>query len=235
MLLRDTALFYFLLGGAVAVAVYLRGRNEWGLAAALQIVAACLFWPLFVPMLLAESRSEPSAEAKSATSVNEHHDALDAAISQVESELDAALDGLDGWAENVLNSEHTRLEELRVAWKAQADRIRQIDRLLAEPSAQTDSLSAVAADVDSARQSEKTRLENIRQLSLLRRRMHADLVGTLAWVRELVTMIHLAKFSGAPAARAEELVAQIAAAVQGLSEVSSWREQEQTSAVHELV
>jgi hypothetical protein len=54
--------------------------------------------------------------------------------------------------------------------------------------------------------------------------MHADLVGTLAWVRELVTMIHLARFSGAPAARIEELVAQIAAAVEGLSEVSAWRE-----------
>ena len=33
-------------------------------------------------------------------------------------------------------------------------------------------------------------------------------MGNLAWVRELVSMIHLAKFSGAPAARAEELVAQ---------------------------
>jgi hypothetical protein len=59
--------------------------------------------------------------------------------------------------------------------------------------------------------------------------MHADLIGTLAWVRELVTMIHLAKFSGAPAARAEELVVQIAAAVQGLSEVSAWREQEEVT------
>jgi hypothetical protein len=56
--------------------------------------------------------------------------------------------------------------------------------------------------------------------------MHADLVGTPAWVRELVTVIHLAKFSGPPAARAEELVAQIAASVQGLSEVSWWREHE---------
>jgi hypothetical protein len=45
-------------------------------------------------------------------------------------------------------------------------------------------------------------------------------MGTLAWVRELVSMIHLAKFTGAPASRAEELVAQIAAAVEGLSEVT---------------
>ena len=88
------------------------------------------------------------------------------------------------------------------------------------------SLGEVAADVEKARQSEQVRRENIRQLATLRKQMHADLIGTLAWVRELVTMIHLAKFSGAPAARAEELVAQIAAAVQGLSEVSAWREHE---------
>jgi hypothetical protein len=48
-------------------------------------------------------------------------------------------------------------------------------------------------------------------------------MGTLAWVRELVSMIHLAKFTGAPAARAEELVAQIAAAVEGISAVT-WQD-----------
>jgi hypothetical protein len=37
-------------------------------------------------------------------------------------------------------------------------------------------------------------------------------------------MIHLAKFTGAPASRAEELVAQIAAAVEGLSDLT-WREE----------
>jgi len=35
-------------------------------------------------------------------------------------------------------------------------------------------------------------------------------------------MIHLARYGGAPASRAEELVAQIAAAVEGLSEVTEW-------------
>ncbi len=49
-------------------------------------------------------------------------------------------------------------------------------------------------------------------------------MGTLAWVRELVTMIHLAKFTGTPASRAEELVVQIAAAVKGISEVSAWQD-----------
>jgi DNA repair exonuclease SbcCD ATPase subunit len=236
MLLVETAIFYLLLGSAVAVAVYIREQTGNPVAVGLQLAAACLFWPLFVPVLLSPSADEAAASGKSAEPVDGHNDGLAAAISQVETELDAALEGLDGWAEDVLNSEQHRLEELRAAWKAQADRIRCIDQLLAEPSARADSLAEVSAEVSSARQSEKTRQENIRQLSNLRKRMHADLVGTLAWVRELVTMIHLAKFSGAPAARAEELVAQIAAAVQGLSEVSSWREEERVSAVaHEMV
>ncbi len=235
MLLIETTIFYLLLGAGVAVAVYLRGCSEPTLTVGMQIAAACLFWPLFVPMLL--SPSEELADSTNPNeSVVEHSDALSVAISQVEGELDAALDGLDGWAEDVLNSEQHRLEELRAAWKAQADRVRQIDQLLAEPSARVDSLAEVTADVDTARRSEKTRQDNVRQLAALRNRMHADLVGTLAWVRELVTMIHLAKFSGAPASRAEELVAQIAAAVQGLSEVSSWREPEhEPHATRELV
>jgi hypothetical protein len=235
MLLVETAIFYLLIGAAVAVATYVRGRNADETTVLLQAIAACLFWPLFVPMLLAPNTKEAQEQSR-AISENKQQDSLAAAISQVETELDAALEGLDGWAEDVLNSEQHRLEELRVAWKAQADRIRQIDDLLATPSPRDDSLAEVSAEVASARQSEKTRQDNIRQLSALRNRMHADLVGTLAWVRELVTMIHLAKFSGAPAARAEELVAQIAAAVQGLSEVSSWREQErETTPLHELV
>ena len=56
--------------------------------------------------------------------------------------------------------------------------------------------------------------------------MFDDLLATLAWVRELVTMIHLAKFSGSPASRAEELVSQIATAVEGLREVSNWGDAE---------
>jgi hypothetical protein len=74
------------------------------------------------------------------------------------------------------------------------------------------------------RHSQRARLQNIERLRRVRQRAHDDLMGMLAWVRELVSMIHLAKFTGAPAARAEELVAQIAAAVEGLSQVASAEE-----------
>lgn len=66
--------------------------------------------------------------------------------------------------------------------------------------------------------------QNIERLRLVRKRTYEDLLSNLAWVRELVSMIHLAKFTGAPASRAEELVAQIAAAVEGLSDIT-WREE----------
>jgi hypothetical protein len=229
MLLAETAIFYLVLGACVAVAMYVRDDTPAGRAWA-QSVGAVLFWPLFLPMLLSRGEVEGGEAVKTGETDDASTDALAKAIEQVEAELDAAIEGLDGWAEDVLNSERQRLDELRTAWKLQAERIRQIDRLLAAPAASADPLAEAAAEVAQARRSDELRRGNIRQLAALRNRMHDDLVGTLAWVRELVTMIHLAKFSGAPAARAEELVVQIAAAVQGLSEVSGWREQAEVAA-----
>ena len=242
MLLLETTIFYVVFGVVVAVASYLQQgkpggddgepvRESFDIALAMRLGSACLFWPFYLPMLLSAGQggSEESLNGKPLEMSDGgpiECDALAAAIAQVEAELDAALQGLDGWAEDVLNCEERRLVELRSAWRSQAARIRQLDRLLGETAAQVDPLAAAAAEIDAARHSEEVRRENLRQLAELRKQLHADLIGTLAWVRELVTMIHLAKFSGAPAARAEELVVQIAAAVQGLSEVSAWREDE---------
>jgi len=83
---------------------------------------------------------------------------------------------------------------------------------------------AMPATADRLRSSRLARRQNIDRLRRIRQRAYEDLIGTLAWVRELVSMIHLAKFTGAPASRAEELVAQIAAAVEGLSEIT-WQEE----------
>ncbi len=194
MLLVETAIFYLLFGAAVATAVYVRDMQQRGIRTAFGVASACLFWPLYVPVLLAPAQECAVSDA------TEHNadpqDSLSAAIAQVESELDTALEGLDGWAEDVLNSEQHRLEELRAAWKLQAKRIRELDRLLCATETGGDSVWGVAGDVVKARESENVRRENIRQLGTIRKRMHADLIGTLARVRELVTMIHLAKFSG---------------------------------------
>jgi hypothetical protein len=227
--LSETLIFYAVVGVAVAVAVYLRRDATGGFDWSFRIATAALFWPLYLPVLLARPEPPASSPAQPATVTT---DAMARAIAQVEAELDAALASLDGWAEDVLARETDRIHELRAAWTAQAARIREMDRLLAQPefaqsaAGELDSPLATCPSSelnDRRRQSELARHKNIERLRAVRDQAHDDLMGTLAWVRELVSMIHLAKFTGAPASRAEELVAQIAAAVEGVSAVT-WQE-----------
>jgi hypothetical protein len=108
-----------------------------------------------------------------------------------------------------------------------------MDRLLALPEyvladeadagLQTTGVTGSSPVGDRLRASQSARRQNIERLGRVRRQAYDELMATLAWVRELVSMIHLAKFTGAPASRAEELVGQIAAAVEGLSEVT-WQD-----------
>lgn len=228
--LGPTLLLYLLAGAGVSIAVYLadsrrRRWDQW-----FQVVTALFFWPIYLPGLLASgNRGETSSLTDDGRLPP---DDMAAAIGQVDTELDTALRSLDGWAEDVLAREKDRLHELRTAWSVQAQRIREMDGVLACENervresaigiAQNASLSGEAGSSALSRweSSKQARRQNIQRLHAIRQRNYQDLMGTLAWVRELVSMIHLAKFTGAPASRAEELVAQIAAAVEGLSELT---------------
>jgi hypothetical protein len=216
-LLNSSLVLYLMLGAGVGLAVYLADRAGTRTERHIRMVTAVLFWPLYVPVLL--------RAAGPASAPNEHEllDDMAAGIAQVDCELQAALGSLGGWAEGVLTREKDRLGELRSAWTAQAQRIREMDRLLSPP----EHVARPANECINQRlqQSEQARQRNLQRVQRLRERAYEDLMGTLAWVRELVSMIHLAKFTGAPASRAEELVAQIAAAVEGLSEVT-WQEEQ---------
>ncbi len=215
-LLDQTLLLYLIIGAGVAGALYLSGAGSrpgrwFGLAAALP------FWPLYLPILLSRPAREPCPAAPTGTPAP--RDEMAAAIGQVDAELEAALGSLDGWAEDVLAREKGRVRELRSAWTAQAERIREMDRVLVLP--EQDGIGPESGPAaDRLRHSYQARRKNLDRLRQVRQRAYEDLMATLAWVRELVSMIHLAKFTGAPAARAEELVSQIAAAVEGLSEVT---------------
>jgi hypothetical protein len=229
--LTETILFYLLFGVGIAAAVALHreggGRGE----RLFRIASAFFFWPLYVPLLLDRSEHATPSRNPHERSSAAPGEPYSANIAQVETELESALDSLDGWAENVLAREHDRFAELRSAWRQQAERIRQLDRLLASVNVSKEHQSVTAppqtATAGNVRflQSEQARRENFERLQSVRSRLHDDLMGTLAWVRELASMIHLAKFTGAPASRAEELVSQIATAVEGLSEVTQWREE----------
>jgi hypothetical protein len=223
--LNETLVFYLLAGVAIAVAVFLVDGRQNALRTAFLLLTSVLFWPLYLPLLLSartarDSASEPESKPQP--------DEMASAIVQVERELDAALSSLDGWAEDALAGEGGRITELCHALAAQAARIRQMDDLLsrteatemdAYPKSSANGLLAHEA-IERWHKSQQARANNLTRLAQVRRQAHADLMATLAWIRELVSMIHLAKFTGAPASRAEELVAQIAAAVEGVSAVA---------------
>ncbi|MBT4867665.1 MAG: hypothetical protein HON53_21395 [Planctomycetaceae bacterium] len=237
--LTETLFFYLLMGIGVGAAVLLQDNSLTGSERLFRVMTAVAFWPIYVPVLLQRPSTDDAAVTHGGAvpeSPVRPHDEMDSAIEQVETELDAAVKSLGGWAENVLAREDARFSELRVTWRTQADRIRELDSLLLQPdfvagcAAVEDesvgrAVDSITGGDERIRLTEDSRRENIVRLRAIRRQMHDDLLGTLAWVRELVTMIHLAKFTGAPASRGEELVAQIAAAVQGLSEVAEWRDE----------
>jgi hypothetical protein len=228
MTFAATMIFYHLIGFGVATAVFLSDSRQRGLLTVFRLVTAVVFWPLHVPILLAGSRPQPPPEVAESRA---DRDAMDQAIAQVEAELETAVASLDGWVEDVLAHEAGRLHELSTAWRASAERIREMDRLLAktEPADRASTpIAGGAGASDRYRHSEQTRRANLARLRDVRNQAFEDLMGTLAWVRELVSMIHLAKFTGAPASRAEELVAQIAAAIEGISAVT-WQEREPES------
>jgi len=236
MNLTTTLLFYLLFGGAVAVAVHLAPGADHSVPRWFRTLSAAVFWPLYLPGLL-QHPANPRAESCEGGGSNRLPDTdmtagdeISAEIQQVETELDLALISLGGWSDAVLAREQHRFEELRVAWHAQADKIRDLDRILGQLVPTDAAVNAPAAKASERIASSHTaRQANITRLRTLRDRFHADLMNTLAWVRELVTMIHLAKYTGAPASRAEELVMQIATSIEGLSEVAAWRDADEVA------
>src|SRR5262249_44303123 len=127
-LFGQTLILYLVVGAGVAGAVYLTQRAGRLPARWVLIAPAVLFWPLDLPGLLSSSRPGAGGSADGPP-----RDELTAAISQVDAELGAALGSLDGWAEEVLIREKVRLRDLSAAWLAQARRIREMDRVLAQP------------------------------------------------------------------------------------------------------
>lgn len=220
MRFTETLIFYAVVGGGVAVGMYLADASRKRGERIFRTLTALLFWPIYLPVLLSPRSATPPPSSPAA----EPADDMTRMLRQVESELDAALAGLDGWAEGVLAREQGPIGELKRAWSAQATRIRELDRVLAQPEfAHVVPTTLPPNGNDRLQHSEAARQQNVARLRDVRRQSYDDLMSTLVGVRELVTMIHLAKFTGAPASRAEELVARIAAAVEGITEASQWQ------------
>src|SRR5438128_9086197 len=143
MSLGQLFLLHLMAGAGVAVAVYLAMPSPSQGVRWFQVVTAILLWPLYLPILLVRTKNQEKCAASTTAAPA---DDLAQAIAQVDAELEGALRSLDGWAEGVLARERQRLYELRHAWTLQAQRIREMDRLLNRPEyAEQTPLTSVGA------------------------------------------------------------------------------------------
>lgn len=207
-----TSVFYGLIGLSVSVALWLNEAHTTRAECWFQVSTALFFWPIYLPLLLRRKSTEPSEPVASASHA-ETLDNLVARMDRVERELDLALGSLQGWSENLSSDEQARISEIRLAWRAPVGRLRELDALLARSTFVETSRDAAASDL--LVRSEQSRQQNLAQLRDIREQMHHEVLSSLARVRELVTRIHLAKFTRSPPTPADELVEQLAAAVAG--------------------
>lgn len=204
-LLGPTLVLYLLVGLGVAVALYLSDAPHPLAERWLRLSTALPFWPFYLPILL--SRSAPVVTAE---------DEWSRTLAVAESELKAAVAAVQDWI--VISEEQRhRLDTLRDAWQAQAERLRQMDHLLTRPEYAVAAEEGVTNATPRVRQSLAARQQNLERLRSVRRQAEADLLASLAWVRELASRIHLARFTDAPATQAKELLNEIAAALETLA------------------
>lgn len=205
-LLGPSLVLYLLIGVAVVVALFLADRHRSPSERALYLSTALLFWPFYLPILLARPASVPVPS----------DDEWSRTLAVVQRELDGALATLKDWI-GIAEEPMQRIEALRQAWVEQAERLRAIDRLLARPEYAEVQEESRLADSPHVRQSLEARQQNLERLRQVRRQAEADLLASLAWARELASRIHLARFTDAPADRAEGFLAALCAGVETLS------------------
>ncbi|MCX7422878.1 MAG: hypothetical protein NT013_25530 [Planctomycetia bacterium] len=217
MSFTTTAIFYGLIGTSVAMATWLsdqepRRGEQW-----FRIFTALLFWPVYLPLLLQPKAIELS-ESLTATSSTTVPDEFTQMIEQVENELTLALADLPCWADRNVRQEQARIAELSTIWRAKVERLRELDALLARPSFaaemhSTTAMGTVLKNSERLALFEQSRQQSLAHLHAVRERLPHDLVSTLAAVRERITMIHVARFTGEPVSNVAELIAQIGAVV----------------------
>jgi hypothetical protein len=205
-LLGPSLVLYLLIGIAVVVALFLSDRPRSPSERVLYLSTALLFWPFYLPVLLARAASAPLSS----------DDEWSRSLAVVQRELDAALATLKDWI-GIDEEPKRRIEALRQAWADQAERLRAMDHLLARPEYAAVQEESGLAGSPHTRQSLEARQQNLERLRQVRRQAEADLLASLAWTRELASRIHLSRFTDAPVERAEELLAALATGVGKMS------------------
>jgi hypothetical protein len=214
-----TALIYGIIGLVVAVAMALqRVRTPRGRRVVL-FVAAALFWPLFAPLLLA-GRDPPAGPVGPPRSPKSD---LERRVEQTQARLLSAMARLDGAAELALTSEVDRVRALGGALLGMANRVAEIETLLASPEldrvaaeSRLNELLALGSE-DSRVGSARARLRNIDRLRGIETTTREDLERALLELEEMSSQLLLLKFAGSDG-EVLTRIRQIAETVESITE-----------------
>lgn len=225
----ETCLFYLVIGLAVAVAVWTRWPQTGSRSArGWNAVAAVLFWPVYLPILLVPTEEIPEEALPAETGQTPVHFYR---IETVKHELQEALAFVSRKARSPFHDDAGRFDELFTAWEAQARRIGQLDRILS--TSQAELPASIPADhSEPAQRFETARRQNLAQLATVREQAERDLVLSLTRVRELISAIYVAELTGSMETRAEELIQEIEDSLDGMFQVAGWQGGEEIRGQH---
>jgi hypothetical protein len=213
----ETTVFYLLLGFVTGTAMFLREREALSLW---RCALAVLAWPVFAPLLLGGAARPPTPPAAP------NKGDADARLQRAEQGLLAVLAELDGAAAGALKQEVPRIQKLAASLQKLSGRVQDMDRILATPEFDADRASALLSELhargaelsDPRALSLRTRLRNIERLKSLREGTAELLERSLLKIEEMSSQVLLLRFAVDPEREVAELMRDIAASVEGLSE-----------------
>src|SRR5258708_38272004 len=102
----ETIIIYLIVGVGISIALVLRAGNRSQSARAYLATVGFIFWPIFLPTLIAAKRE---TLIESPREISEDSNVFLTRISKIEDQLSALLINKDGWAERVLANEADKI------------------------------------------------------------------------------------------------------------------------------
>ena len=211
----ETIIIYLVIGVGVSIAVVLRADNQSFTRRAYLASVGLIFWPVFVPTLIA--RRESSIE--SSREIEPEPSGALIRISKIEDELNALLVNKDGWAERVLAGEADRICSLIVAMRSQAQRVSEMALLLSGLNARSQPLP-IAGEENADRENDAAHKHTSGFLHQLHDNAERELWRAIAKTEELINMIYVARFAGGSRSEMDNLLIAISSTVESISAVA---------------
>lgn len=227
----ETAIFYLVIGAAIAFSSLLIEREQTHAKRAALFAGTLIFWPAFAPFLFNRVTARPKdAELAPAPRAPEtaNDSPLDRRIASTEAELLASMERLHGVAETVLAPELARVRKLAVALHGMAKRLAEMDRLLETPEfsaaraeALLAELEAKVKDRDDARLlSVRARMRNIERVRAMRVKTADELERAIFKMEEMSSQMIVLELAGGAEAEVVESMRELALSIDAAVETS---------------